>query len=257
LTRLEGEFETKSAAVTARKKFVAKPATVNSTQLDIDLDDLAANPLLATTFAPHKWSLKVVDLRNVIAYQKAIKIDGLEDRVKPVVDDRSLLAEFCLPGEQPVPPQSLIGDIDGNGYTISSLNPNLRIAGNQVQQAQVAPQEGMQPISMLAVTFLVSMGTSYLQVASYNGREFLRDGYHRAAALIREGVFEVPCVYIEAGSFEEIGANPSTMFSYEILFGDRPPLLTDFWDDLVAADTEQPSVRRAIRFRGEEFSVQG
>lgn len=223
----------------------------------MNLDELAQNPLLSTTFAQFTWSVKVVDLRNVIAFQKAIKIDGLEERVQPVIDDRSILADFCLPGEQTVPPQSLIKDIDGNGFTVSSLNPNLRVAGNQVAPVQVAPEEGMQPMSMLAVTFLVSMGSSFLQVAKYNGREFLRDGYHRAAALLRSGINETPCVYIEAKTFDEVGAHPAAMLSYELLYGDRPPLLGDFWADSVASDVEQPTIRRAVRLRAEEFNIQG
>jgi hypothetical protein len=36
-------------------------------------------------------------------------------------------------------------------------------------------------MKMQATTLLVNFGTSYLQVAHYNGRYFLRDGYHRAA----------------------------------------------------------------------------
>jgi hypothetical protein len=110
---------------------------------------------------------------------------------------------------------------------------------------------------MLAVTFLVSMGTSYLQVATYNGRDFLRDGYHRAAALLHAGISKVPCAYIKARDFNEVGANPATMLGYELLFGDRPPLLGDFWDDEVSATIDQPTARKAIRLRAEEFNIQG
>ncbi len=257
LTRVEGIFKAKKTAVDERKKHTPETSILDTHGLHLDIEGLAQNPLLKTAFAPHTWSVKVVDLRRIIAFQKAVNVDGLEERVRPVIDDPSMLAEFCLPGEQPVPPQGLIGDVDQKGYTISSLNPNLRIAGTQVQQVLVAPEEGMQPMSMLAVTFLVSMGTSYLQVAHYNGRDFLRDGYHRAAALLHAGINEVPCVYIEAKNFEEVGANPATMLSYEVLFGDRPPLLGDFWDDSVAADVEQPAARKAVRLRGEEFNIQG
>ncbi len=257
LTRIEGQFDAMRAAVGKRSKLTPKRSVVDSPKLHLDLESLAQNPLLNSVFAPFSWTLKIVDLRMVIAYQKAISIDGLDERVKPVVDDPSRLAEFCLPGEQPVPPQGVLGDVDQKGYTVSSLNPNLRIAGTQVQQVQFTPKEGMQPVPMLAITFLVSMGHSYLQVAHYNGRDFLRDGYHRAAALLHAGINEVPCVYLESKTFEEVGANPATMFSYEVLYGDRPPLLGDFWDDSVSADIEQPTIRKAVRLRGEEFSIQG
>ncbi len=257
LTHVEGLFESKKAAVGERPQFTPGPSTLDSDQPHIDLDGLAQNPLLQTAFAPLSWSLKIVDLRRVLAFQKTITVDGLDERIQPVVDDPGKLAEFCLPREQPVPPQGLVTDVDQKGYTVSSLNPNLRIAATQVQPAQVAPAEGMQPISMLAITFLVSMGTNFLQVARYNDRDFLRDGYHRAAALLRARINDVPCVYIEAKTYEEVGANPATMLSYEVLFGDRPPLLGDFWDDSVAADIEQPTIRKAVRLRGEEFSIQG
>ena len=196
-------------------------------------------------------------MRRVIAFQKAIKIDGLDERIAPVQADRTKLADFCLPSEQPIPPQSILRDIDQKGFTVSSLNPNLRVAGSQVQTAMVAPEQGMQPVSMLAVTFLVSMGTSYLQVASYNGRDFLRDGYHRAAALLHAGINEALCVYVRARNFDEVGANPAAMLSYEVLFDDRPPLLGDFWDDEVSAAIDQPTARKAIRLRAEEFNIQG
>jgi hypothetical protein len=43
-------------------------------------------------------------------------------------------------------------------------------------------------MKMQATTLLVNFGTSCLQVAHYNGRYFLRDGYHRAAGLVRAGI---------------------------------------------------------------------
>lgn len=62
---------------------------------------------------------------------------------------------------------------------------------------------------------------------------------------------------IDAQAFEEVGAQLPGAFSYEILYGDRPPRLTDFWDNAVARDVRQPAVRKVVRVRGEEFVVQG
>jgi hypothetical protein len=47
------------------------------------------------------------------------------------------------------------------------------------------------------------------------------------------------------------------MFTYETMFGPRPPRLIDFWDDEVASDIKQPAIRKVIRVRGEEFVVAG
>jgi len=39
------------------------------------------------------------------------------------------------------------------------------------------------------------------------------------------------------------------LFDHEVAFSDRPPLLTDFWDDAVSADGTQPVVRKVVRIR--------
>jgi len=107
-----------------------------------------------------------------------------------------------------------------------------------------------------AVTFFVTMGTSYLQVARYQGRCFLRDGYHRAAWLIRAGISQVPAVVTEAPSFQYVTPAPG-LFDHEVAFSDRPPSLADFWDDAVSADATQPVVRKVVRIRADQFGAQG
>jgi hypothetical protein len=62
---------------------------------------------------------------------------------------------------------------------------------------------------MQAFTFFVSMGASYIQVARYQGRSFLRDGYHRAVGLLRAGVSQVPAVVIDAPTFQFITSAPA------------------------------------------------
>jgi hypothetical protein len=55
---------------------------------------------------------------------------------------------------------------------------------------------------------LYYMGSPYLQVARYKERYFVRDGYHRAAGLLRVGVREVPCILVEASTFEDAQLSP-------------------------------------------------
>jgi hypothetical protein len=215
---------------------------------------LVARPEFGAAFAGLNWRFAVVDLRTVLSFQKVIQTDGLEDRIGGAIRDQVLLRELCIPQSQPAHPIGAFTDVDGKGFTISSFNPNLRIAGGQLGEAQVSPAPGLPTVKMQAVTLLVFMGTSYLQMARYKDRTFVRDGYHRAAGLIKHGVYEVPCVFIEAASFDQVGPTINTL-SYEVLFGDRPPRLVDFWDDSVASDTRQVAVRKVIRVKGEEFVV--
>jgi hypothetical protein len=217
------------------------------------LDEIKSRQDVVSNLGPLSWRPAVVDLRRVLSFQKVIHTDGLEERLGDLTDDRSLL-ELCIPTHQPGPPTGAFTDQDGKGFTVSSFNPNLRIAGGQLSDAQVSQGPGLSAVKMQAITLLVYMGASFLQVVRYRERSFIRDGYHRAAGLAKRGVFEVPCIFIEARSFEEVGVNPGA-FSYELLYGDRPPRIVDFWDDSVSRGIEQPAVRKVVRVRGEEFVV--
>jgi hypothetical protein len=195
----------------------------------------------------------MVDLRRVLSFQKLINIDGLDERLALASTATGLL-ELCIPSEQPMPTLGGFSDPDGKGFTISSFNPNLRIAGGQLAEAHVAPAPDMPTVRMQAITVFVHMGTSYLQVVTYKGRSFIRDGYHRAAGLFKRGHFVVPAIYIEAETFDQVGMVAGAL-SYEVLYGDTPPALADFWDNDVSGDSIQPAVRKVVRVRGEEFVV--
>ncbi|MHB8572610.1 MAG: hypothetical protein ACYDAY_06595 [Candidatus Dormibacteria bacterium] len=217
------------------------------------LESVRARPDLHATFANLNWRPAMVDLERVLTFQKIVHTDGIDQRLKGVREKAKLL-ELCIPGQQPLPPLGAIADSDGKGFTISSNNPNLRIAGGQLSEAQVAQSPETPPVRMQAMTFLVYMGTSYLQVVRYRDRAFVRDGYHRAAGLLRRGITRVPCIFIEAQTFEEIAA-PAGSLSYEVLYGDRPPRLSDFWNDAVAGSVKQVAIRKVVRVRGDEFVV--
>jgi hypothetical protein len=219
------------------------------------LTEIRSRPEVAANFQGMDWRPAMVDLRRVLTFQKIIFTDGLDERLRDSKSPDGLF-ELCLPRTQPTHPLGAFTDPDGKGFTISSFNPNLRIAAGQVSEANVSPGPMMPSVRMQAVTLLVYMGTSYLQVVRYRDRCFVRDGYHRATGLLRSGIYEAPCIFIEATSFEQVGAGmvPGVL-SYEAMYSPRPPYLSDFWDDRVAADVSQPAVRKVVRIRGEEFVV--
>lgn len=71
----------------------------------------------------------------------------------------------------------------------------------------------------------------YMEVASYRGRWFLRDGYHRSFRLLKQGVSLAPCVVVHAGTLAEMGAVGRQFFPEEVLFSVQPPMVTDFQDE--------------------------
>ncbi len=203
------------AAVQARLPFEPTDPVIGGERTI--LDSIVARPELQAAMAGAPWTVEWVDLTCVQSIQKLIVADGLDARLAGASSDAAALAELCLPSIQPAPPCGGFTDSDGLGFAISSRNPNLRVVGSHMQEALVAGAAGVEPQKVQAITFFVTMGTSYLQVARYHGRYFLRDG----------------------------------------AFSDRPPLLVDFWNDAVATDATQPVVRKVVRIRADQYGVQG
>lgn len=241
-------------AVNARAAYEPQPAIVPLD--DARIAAAAVRPDLRAEFWGMNWSAGFVDLREVLTFQKVVSTEGLETRVAAAVDDSAALFELCLPTVRPNYPTANFKDHDGKTFTISSLNPNLRIAGADAQELQVSPDPSIPPRAMRAIVLFLSMGSPYLQIAYWAGRTFVRDGHHRAVGLLAQGTHIVPAVIIEARSWKEVvGTAEAGALPYDVLFGPRPPRLPDFWDETVAAEGLQPAVRKVVRIRGEEFVV--
>jgi hypothetical protein len=129
------------------------------------------------------------------------------------------------------------------------------VGGMGSSEIDVATASGQPATRQNFIGFTISFGSPFVQVAEYNGRWFVRDGYHRCFGLLRQGITRIPCVFVKPRSFAELGAAAPGFFPYEVLFGDRPPYLRDFLDDSVAVTAKQTAQRRAIRIRAEEFIV--
>jgi hypothetical protein len=104
------------------------------------------------------------------------------------------------------------------GFAHNGSRPSHRGAGPQQLLDLALP---LHPISR----------SPYMEVASYCGRWFLRDGYHRSFRLLNQSVYRVPCVVVYAESLVEMGAVGTHFFSREILFSKQPPMVTDFLDE--------------------------
>ncbi len=214
-------------------------------------------PDVAAAFQSMEWRVGLADLTEVLSYQKVVVEERAIERVDASVrpGDLQSIFSFCLP--DPVGPEALQGamDHDQRGITFSSLNPNLRVAGLAGSEIDVAVVPGGRPVKQNFIGFAINFGVPFVQVAEYNGRWFIRDGYHRCYGLLRRGITKVPCVFVKPRSFAELGAAAPAFFPYEVLFSERPPFLRDFLDDSVSVTTKQAAQRKVVRIRAEEFIV--
>lgn len=203
------------------------------------------------------WDLGVVDLTNVLSFQKVVNLEQTEERVANTApDDWGSLFSLCLPDVRAPQDLATLVDPDGKALTLSSMDPNLRVAGSAIQEINVAMAAGQPGQNMKFLGFPVTFGTPFVQIAEYQGRRFVRDGYHRCYGLLQKGISRIPCVFARARTFQETGDTGPTFFSQDIMLSDRPPFLKDFLDDAVSVATQKRATRKVIRVQAQEFNVE-
>jgi hypothetical protein len=196
----------------------------------------ASRPDLLTEMAGLSWSLGVVDLRRLIAFQRRITSGSFQPiSAKPQVDDWTGLVAVSFGVSKP-PEYEMIRKPDTNAIVLRSRNPNL----------------SLRFFDDLSFPVSVHAGSPFLEVAEYRNRWFLRDGYHRAYDLLRANIFRVPAVIVHARTLEDLGATQSWFFSEETLFSATPPHVIDFLDDALVLEYNRPLLIKTVSVTIEE-----
>lgn len=234
--------------VLARGAFNQAPPELGPVPAELEALHLqfAARADIIAAFQPFDWSVGIAPLRAILSYQKTVSESAVERASGVDITDAAAVFRYCLPEAATPVPQTAQTDLDGKGVSMSSLNPNLRVFG-----FAAGVHNGQNFMG-----FAYGFGTNVVQIAEYQGRWFVRDGYHRCYGLLRRGVEYAPCVFIRASNTLELGSENPAFFRHELLFGTRPPALTDFLNDDVARSVTKPAMRKVIRFSAQEFLVE-
>ena len=233
------------AARSAREPWVSTDPRVSVEEAA--LREIAERNDIQAAFASMTWEPSFVDLTKLLSVQQLVNMHDLDARTEASESGPDGLMALCLPKPGPENLEASV-DGDGIGITLSSANPNLRITGLAFGEVIVGPADKRQ-----AVQVFVGIARSYVQVAEYRGRFFLRDGYHRAVGLLRRGKRVVPAILIRARTQSEV-TPVSGLFGEDVLFDDRPPGLVDFLDEAVAYTGPRRIPRKFIRVRGDQFA---
>ncbi len=194
------------------------------------------------------WEVAMVDLKRVVAFQPLVFSDTAVERVASVAaDDLDSIAELTLPVSHTAP---VVGQYDElkQTYTFTSPDPNLKILGNF--NGPVPEANGMH-----AFGFVVGVAPSFLQVARFQDRYVLRDGYHRSFGLLSRGISRVPAFVRDYDTLENLA--PAGMLPQSAWLRERPPLLRDYHDDVVAESVRWPAQRKMVILQALELSPQG
>jgi hypothetical protein len=194
------------------------------------------------------WQPAMVDLTRVCTFQPVVCTD-YDTRMTGLVPQSLMsLARVTFP-LGPTPDYQMNFDPTRNAWLLSSPDPNL-----QVTTRFTGPAPPSLP-HVRVYGFHVAMSRSVMEVGRYQGRWYLRDGYHRALALLRLGVRWVPSLVREFTELEKL--LPSGMLPPAVFTGPRPPLLSSYFDDEVAADVMVVPQRKLIILQATELRLDG
>lgn len=228
----------------ARQQLVGRtPFEASSAFLEYETDmiqgSLSAHALrddLNVEMAALEWFLGVFDLRYLLAFQRRLALHhSFPNRASCGKQDWTELIALSFGEPKPVECDSM-RIAAANTLVLQSKNPNLhfRISNNP------------------ATPITVHTGSPFFEVAHYRGRWFLRDGYHRAYCLLRNCIYQIPAVIVQARTLEELGTTQPWFFSEETPFSSTPPRVTDFLDDALVIEYNRPPLIKTLRVTIEE-----
>lgn len=233
----------------AREAVDARHAGIDQTDLVSDLSaDLAehvgrlrATPPGAGMFL-EGYDVVMVDLERVVAFQPSVFIDTAAQRVADLdPDDLRSIAELTLPINHTAPVSVQYDELK-QAYLVTSPNPNLKVVANF---------SGPLPNGVPGFGFGVAVMPSFVQVARFQNRYILRDGYHRTFGLLARGITHVPAFIRDFDTLENLA--PAGMLPHSAWLGDRPPQLRDYHDDRVAESVSLPGQHRMILIQALEL----
>jgi hypothetical protein len=210
------------------------------------------------------WEIAMVDLARVVAVAPSVFTDTAVERAAGLdPGDLRAIAALTLPVSHPRP----VGDLSPSDdvtpvglqyhyltqtYTIISPNLNLTVAGNFDAPGN---RDAQLPGGLMGHGFNITVPPSFIQVARFQGRYLLRDGHHRSFGLLSRGITRVPAYVRDVFSAEELVPGETETLPRGAWLGDRPPLLRDYHDDLVAEPVLSPVPHRMIVIHAVELLI--
>ncbi len=211
------------------------------------LEGVKGNPRYAASLVGTNSSFKLVEIDPLLSYQFHIAPAWSVSLCAPLKDPSRLeeLLRFCLPHTVENPPGYEVAALP-NGFCIKTISRNLRILGS----GQLGTDAAQQHFAGIAY----GPSSNLIQVARFDGRYYLRNGYHRAYGLRKAGATHMPCVLVEATDYSQLGfMGGGVTFERDLLESDNPPTCGHFMQDR-AYSLQLRSLTRVISVSWSEFA---
>jgi hypothetical protein len=174
-------------------------------------------------------SFKWIELAPLLAYQFHVLSDppDLPSFSTPPTADE--IVNACLPLAGPQVPVGRVatGDANQGSVVYRSESLNFSVLGVLGGATGYEPQADLFPTGVA-----VGMRTPFVQVAQFDGRCYLRNGYHRAAQLLRAGATHLACIFQDVADYRLVDqrVGMGSTFDMPTMQSENPPSVAHFGD---------------------------
>ena len=166
----------------------------------------------------------LVELSKIHTYQTMINNEYVNTLAEnaPEPDDLESALKFSLPTEREKPKPQIVTSFNPSTNTFSAVSDNLdlRILANTHAE---------DPVNHTPIAgFYYGFALPQITVVDFKGLLILKNGYHRACALLRKGHRFLPCLLGKTEMYQVTGAQVPGAFPSGTIFSDKSPILRDF-----------------------------
>lgn len=200
------------------------------------IDAVMASTRFTRTFDRLPSTIEMVDLANLVVCQNHVTqnfVTDLQARLGAAPDPAALF-RFCLPmGDAPAPFH--IRTAGSRRYVFRSDSTDFRFHEPKLLQGEQLGGHDAFGVVAGALALIVGFSSNFLNAVRDDdrGRLLLHNGYHRACALLAQGIRYAPCVVQTVTSRDELDIVAKSIVANDpgyFFNAPRPPLLKDFLD---------------------------
>jgi hypothetical protein len=181
------------------------------------------------TFPEHLAGMKsstfaLVELAKIHGFQLNANSEYVDSLVRRAPDPSDIeeTVKFCLPTRDEGSKTQVLSSFNPTTNTFAAITQNLdfRVAGNV---------QGEDPVTHRAFAgFIYSGGLPQMSVTQYKGMYLMKNGYHRALALLKKGHEFLPCLLLSTDSYQSTGGQAPGFLPIDLVMSDKSPIMSDF-----------------------------
>lgn len=221
---LIGEWQNATAALGAPVQNAGNPGL-----RPIQMNEPKIKALLGGIYGPsvaaflgQGASFQMVEIEPLLAFQFVVDLDHSDRRCgtlsrPPILPE---LFDLCLPNSPPT--DTLHTSLQGQSMIIKSRSLNLVM----INQGPIPVPPGFP--ATVGIQFAWTF--PFVHVVRFDGRCYLHNGYHRVLGAKRAGADEVPCLFRDVQSHQEVGISDDGIatFALPIFATANPPTMAHF-----------------------------